>query len=141
MMYGLWRVAGREQKGACGIPQARWVGSEDLELFKFLFTKMWLGGGVVWFSGEMETYFKGSLGSSVKEGKSPLGPDKLLLLSLLVASGGTFEEISGSDRRKYITSFLLQSKEIVDLLFKHTLKPPLPSSHPRHLPSPTKRVK
>lgn len=37
MMYGLWRVAGREQKGACGIPPARWVWSEDLKLFNIFF--------------------------------------------------------------------------------------------------------
>lgn len=61
MMYGLWRVAGREQKGACGIPPARWVWSEDLKLFKFLFTKAWLGGGVVWFSGKWSVRSAGDL--------------------------------------------------------------------------------
>lgn len=61
MMYGLWRVAGREQKGACGIPPACWVWSEDLELFKFLFTKTWLGGGVVWFSGKWSDRSAGDL--------------------------------------------------------------------------------
>lgn len=143
MMYGLWRVAGREQKGACGIPPARWVWSEDLELF---YKDVARSRGCLVLR-ELEWQVCWRLTSRAlwaalwRKEKSPLRPDKLLLRSLHVASGGTLEEISGSDRRKNITSFLLQSKEIVDLLFKHTPKPPWPSSHPCHPPSPAKRVK
>lgn len=147
MMYGLWRVAGREQKEACGIPPARWVWSEDLELFKFLFTKTWLGGGVVWFSGKWSDRSAGDLlqglSGQLCEGRKNRHFDQtncycFPYMWLLV--GPLKKSLEGTEGKISHLSFFRVRKQLISYL---NILPrlPCPPPTPGTPPSLTKRVK